>query len=116
MSGTVATPPVKQLAVDWSKKCGLKSAQISGILPDEAHVRRGGYHVGRRFQSADNYSVVRPDDKSGPDDTASAIDMTMNAEDMRLCTNRLVAAWTNLSDPRRKYINAFNGTLPASPR
>jgi murein L,D-transpeptidase YcbB/YkuD len=106
---TVATAALKGLAADW-KKC-YTSAKLSGIVGDAAHQREGGYHIGRRFQSGSNYSVVRPDDKGGPDDAAAAIDMTMNASDMRLCTNRLVAAHGSLSDPRRKYVNAFNGTI-----
>ncbi len=107
---TSSPPLVVQLASDWESKCGLKSAKCSGIVGDRAHEERGGYHIGRRFQSSTNYSVVRPDDKAGPDDVAAAIDMTMNASDMRLCTTRLVAAFSNPNDPRRKYINAFNGT------
>lgn len=107
---TVATAQVKQLAADWKSTCGLKSAKISGIIGDSAHQARGGYHIGRKFQPTSNFSVVRPDDKTGPVDAAAAIDMTMNASDMRLCTARLVSAFTNTSDPRRKYLNAFNGT------
>lgn len=106
---TVATAAVKGLAADW-KKC-YPSAQISGIVPDKAHLKKGGYHCSRSDQpSSSNYSVVRPDDKGGPSDAAAAIDMTLNPADMRLCTSRLVAAYGNVNDPRRKYINAFNGT------
>lgn len=107
---TVATDAIKGLASDWAKKCGYTSAKISGIIGDSAHQSRGGYHIGRKFQSSSNYSVVRPDDKGGPDDAAAAIDMTMNSADMRLCTSRLVVAYGDPKDPRRKYINAFNGT------
>lgn len=106
---TVATAAVKGLAADW-KKC-YPSAKVSGIVPDKAHLSRGGYHCSRQDQpSSSNYSVIRPDDKAGPNDAAAAIDMTMSASDMRLCTSRLVVAYGNLSDPRRKYLNAFNGT------
>lgn len=105
---TVATAAVRGLAADW-KKC-FTSAQISGILPDKAHLSRGGYHVSREDQSGSNYSVVRPDDREGRSDAAAAIDMTMNSADMRSCTSRLLYAYTNVNDPRRKYINAFNGT------
>jgi murein L,D-transpeptidase YcbB/YkuD len=105
---TVAPPLVWQLAEDWRSKCGLKSAKISGVIGNSKHA--GGYHIGRRFQPASNYSCVRPDDKVGPDDAAAAIDMTMAPADMRICTARLVAAYSNLKDPRRKYLNAFNGT------
>lgn len=107
---TVAPPLIKQLAADWKSKCGFSSAKVSGVIGDQAHAARGGYHIGRRFQPSSNYSVVRPDDKGGPSDAASAIDMTMSASDMRLCTQRLVTVFNNPNDPRRKYINAFNGT------
>lgn len=105
---TVAPAALRGLAADW-KTC-YPSAKISGLIGDVSHAKRGGYHIGRKFQSSSNYSVVRPDDKGGPDDAAAAIDMTMNAADMRLCTSRLVAAYGNTADPRRKYLNAFNGT------
>lgn len=108
---TVATAAVTKLAADWETKCGLKSAKTSGIIGDRDHQLRGGYHIGRAFQPADNYSVVRPDDKGGPADAASAIDMTMSAADMKLCTNRLMVAYSSATDPRRKYLNAFNGTV-----
>lgn len=110
---TVAPALVRTLADDWEHKCGYSSAKFSGIVGDKAHEIRGGYHIGRAFQSTSNYSVVRPDDKAGngPDDAAAAIDMTMSPADMRLCTARLVAAYANPNDPRRKYLNAFNGTL-----
>ncbi len=106
---TFASEELKALASDWAKI--YRSARVSGILPDAAHIRRGGYHVSRRDNPDGNYSIVRPDDKSGPDNMAAAIDMTMNAADMRTCTLRLVEAYKNPADPRRKYINAFNGFL-----
>ncbi len=108
---TVAPPLVKKLAADWKTQCGYSSAKVSGVIGDQVHAARGGYHIGRQFQPSTNYSVVRPDDKGGPSDAAAAIDMTMNAADMRLCTQRLVAVFNNPNDPRRKYLNAFNGTV-----
>lgn len=105
---TVATPQVRGLAAAWDKL--FKSAKLSGIVPDRSHLARGGYHCSREDQpSTKNYSVVRPDDKGGPSNAAAAIDMTMNAADMKSCTLRLAAAYDNTKDPRRKYINAFNG-------
>lgn len=107
---TVATSQVKKLASDWQHKCGFKSAKLSGIVPDRSHLAKGGYHCSREDQpNPRNYSVVRPDDKGGPSNAAAGIDMTMNAADMKSCTSRLAAAYDNSSDPRRKYINAFNG-------
>ena len=108
---TCAPPLLLELAADWKNECGFRSAVFSGCVGDSKHQERGGYHIGRRFQPKDNYSVVRPDDRIGPDVTAAALDMSMSPADMRLCTARLVAVYGNLSDPRRKYINAANGTL-----
>lgn len=108
---TVAPPLIKKLAADWEDKCGFSSAKISGIVGDTRHAKQGGYHISRQDQPGSNYSVVRPDDKGGPGNAASAIDMTLSAADMRLCTQRLVTVFNNPNDPRRKYINAFNGTL-----
>lgn len=106
---TVAYQEMKAFALGWEKI--YKSAVCSGIVGDKRHQARGGYHIGRKFQSPNNYSVTRPADRrgQGPDDGSSAVDMTMNRADMILCTNRLAAAFNNVTDPRRKYINAFNG-------
>lgn len=108
---TVAHANLRVLAQEWEKL--YPSAVCSGIVGDQAHAARGGYHIGRRFQSKTNYSVVRPQDKAGngPDDASAAIDMTMSTKDMILCTWRLKRLFDNEDDPRRKYINAFNGWL-----
>jgi hypothetical protein len=106
---TIATAEMKQFAADW--KAVYKSAKISGIVGDTAHAKRGGFHISREDQtSKTNYSIVRPDDRLGPDNTASAVDMNLSPADMITCTRRLIAAFENVNDPRRKYINAFNGT------
>lgn len=110
---TVATAPMKVLARGWEKDCGYRSARCSGIVGDLEHRRRGGPHISRQDQPRDNWSVIRPQDRpgNGPDDASAGIDMTMNTADMILCTQRLRAVWANKSDPRRKYLNAFNGYL-----
>jgi peptidoglycan hydrolase-like protein with peptidoglycan-binding domain len=107
MSGTVAYHEMTDLAREWEKI--YRSAVCSGVVGNARHARRGGYHIGRGFQSPRNYSVIRPDDRSGPNDGSSGIDMTMNKRDMVLCTKRLAAAYYYANDPRRKYINAING-------
>jgi murein L,D-transpeptidase YcbB/YkuD len=109
---TVSTPEMRKFAEDWRTKCGLSSAVMSGIVGDLSHQVKGGFHISRQDQSnPNNYSVVRPEDKSGngADNAASAVDMTLNAADMKTCTARLVTAFSNTLDPRRKYLNAFNG-------
>lgn len=110
---TNAPSLLMQLCKDWESKTGLHSAVCSGVVGDLAHRARGGYHISRQDQPASNYSVIRPEDKAGngPDDMASAIDMTMSSADMITCTKRLMAAYSNPGDPRRKYLNAFNGWL-----
>ena len=109
MSGTIAHPEMKEFAEGFEKI--FKSAVFSGCVGDARHARRGGYHIGRLYQPDDNYSVVRPEDRSGqgPADGSSAVDMTMSGSDMKLATARLAAAFRDTKDPRRKYINAFNG-------
>jgi peptidoglycan hydrolase-like protein with peptidoglycan-binding domain len=100
---------MKALAVEWEKL--YPSAVFSGCVGDARHALAGGYHIGRRYQNASNYSVVRPDDRpgNGPDDAAAALDMSMSTTDMVKCTARLALAFNNKADPRRKYLNAFNG-------
>lgn len=112
---TTTYPLVRQVADGWEHL--YPSAVCSGIVGDLAHQERGGYHIGRDAQSTRNYSVIRTDDRSGmgPSDASSAIDMTLSRADMILCTRRLMGVWENLSDPRRKYLNAFNGYLGTGP-
>jgi hypothetical protein len=110
---TVAYPAVESFAHQWQGS--YRTAVCSGICGDLAHRLRGGYHISRVDQPANNYSVVRPDDRpgNGPNDAAAAVDMSMNRADMILCTRRLTAVFANDRDPRRKYVNAWNGWLGA---
>ena len=110
---TNVTGNMRGLASDLENIPDLPSAVNSGIKGDEAHAREGGYHISIEDQPADNYSVVRPDDKappgSWPRDQASAIDTSMSTPDMVRAWDRVYAVWADHSDPRRKYFNAFNG-------
>lgn len=107
---TVSTPQLDRFAREWAALPDYPSSQLSGIVGDRAHEARGGYHIGRRFQSASNYSVTRAEDRpgNGPDDAASAVDMTMNRADMIKCHTRLRNAF-RANDPRMRYVNAWNG-------
>lgn len=105
---TLSTASINWLAGQWEDVYG--SAVLSGIVGDLAHKARGGYHISRQDQGSSNYSVSRSDDKGGPNDRASAIDMTMSTADIIKCHTRLKTIWKNRSeDPRMKYINAWNG-------
>lgn len=106
---TLAYPMLERLATAWEN--AYDSAVCSGIVGDAAHRARGGYHMSREDNPAGNYSITRPDDQYGPGDAAAGIDMSMNARDMALCTRRLLVAYNSPADPRRKYLNAFNGWL-----
>jgi hypothetical protein len=107
---TLSTPSLNWLAAEWEKT--YKTAVLSGIVGDLAHKARGGYHISREDQPSSNYSVTRADDKAGngPNDRASAIDMTMSTADIKTCHIRLRTSWKNrANDSRWKYINAWNG-------
>lgn len=112
---TTAYPLMRQLANGWEDL--YPSAVCSGIVGDQRHRAQGGYHIARADNPAGNYSIVRPDDRRGmgPSDASSAIDMSLNRRDMIVCTRRLMSVWNNRNDPRRKYLNAFNGWLGSGP-
>lgn len=107
---TVAHAKTREFATWWDNL--LPSAVFSGIVPDAAHLTRGGPHVSIEDQSASNYSVTRPDDKAPPGNwprnLAGAIDMSMNRADMITTYNRVYAVWADQSDPRRQYFNGWN--------
>lgn len=112
---TFSTDQLNGLASDWDSGMDYPSATLSGIVPDQAHLDEGGYHVSIEDQvNPNNYSVVRADDKAPPGNwsrnRAAAIDMSMNTADMIKCWNRVFVVWQNrATDPRAKYFNAFNG-------
>lgn len=109
---TVATSQLTMLAKKWEDECGLPSAVCSGIVGDLAHRLRGGYHISRQDNPQGNYSITRPDDRTGGlSNAAAAIDMSMSKADMITCTRRLVSIYDNANDPRRKFFNGFNGWL-----
>lgn len=106
MASTIATTELEWLAHEWATL--YKSAKFSGIVGDAAHAARGGYHIGRAFQSKTNYSVTRADDKGGPNNAAAAIDMNLGQADM-VQLHVFLRGLFNAKDPRMKYINAWNG-------
>lgn len=108
---TLAPVRITALARAWEGV--YKSAVFSGIVGDKAHQSRGGYHISIADQPSNNYSVTRVDDKAPPGtwprNMASGLDESMSLADMKLCCARLKVGFSDTSDPRRKYINAFNG-------
>lgn len=109
---TRVSEPIRWLAEEWEDNCGYASAVLSGIAPDEAHKRRGGYHCSIQDLIANgngnDYSNTRPDDKGFNPLDGAAIDMSMGPADMKLCYTRLRRVWDDRTDPRRKYLNAVN--------
>lgn len=112
-SSTVAYEPMRELARGIERI--YPSAVCSGIVGDKRHTR--GYHKGRKFVPPRDYSVMRPDDRAGkgPDDGSAGVDITMNKRDMTLATSRLETIYHDVNDPRRKYVNAFNGWVGKGP-
>lgn len=108
---TLAHSEMWYVAKEWESY--YDSAVLSGIVGDAAHALRGGYHMSIEDNPPTNYSVIRPDDKAPPGDwprnLAAAIDMSMNPTDMALCSSRLWNVWNDRTDPRRVYLNGFNG-------
>jgi hypothetical protein len=108
---TKAHPITWYIARNWETY--YASAVLSGIVGDIAHQASGGYHISIEDNRSTNYSVIRPDDKappgSWPRDLAAAIDMSMNPTDMATCSWRLWNIWNDKTDPRRIYLNGFNG-------
>lgn len=108
---TLAHAELKRGAAIW-EDC-YSSAVFAGIIGDPAHQARGGYHISIEDQSSSNYSVVRPDDKAPPGtwprNQAAAIDMSMSQVDMKTDYIRMLAVWSDKEDPRRQFLNAYNG-------
>lgn len=118
---TLISPPEAWLITEWEDNCGYASAVFSGAKPDGAHLEQGGYHCSiedlLRYGNGGDYSNTRPDDKGFNPKYGAAIDMSMSPSDMKLCYQRMWAVWNDRSDPRRRFINAFNcykGTGDAS--
>lgn len=88
----------------------LISKVFSGIVGDRAHALRGGYHIGRNFQPAGNYSTSLVRDRGGDGDMACAIDISFAPADMIVATTRLINA-ARSNDPRVRGVREINGTL-----
>lgn len=109
---TKAHEITQRIADTWETYYG--SAVFSGIVGDAAHQTKNSYHNSLEDNpDQDGFSNNRPDDAAPPGNwprnLAAAIDMSMSPTDMALCCGHLWTVWDDDSDPRRNYINAFNG-------
>lgn len=85
----------------------MPQAVLSGIIGDRAHTY--GYHRGRNYVSGGDYSATQADDRAGPGEAASALDVSLNPNDMKIVTQRLIDA-VNKNDPRLHCVREFYGT------
>lgn len=86
----------------------MPAAELSGVLGDRAHTY--GYHRARNVLPASDYSVQLAGDRAGDGWAASALDVKLPDELMRLVTRRLLTA-AQAHDPRLRAVREFCGTL-----
>jgi len=93
--------------------CGYKSAVLSGVAGDPAHLERGGYHCSvlelRAHGNQNDYSNTKTADHDQNVAYASAIDISLSSSEMVKAFGRVHAVWLDRTDPRRVFINAING-------
>lgn len=109
---TLVSAPLRFAADGIVHRAGLKSAVLSGIVPDRAHLDSGGYHCSvedlRKYGNGRDYSNVGSDDRDFNVRYGAAIDVSVSKADMIKVYKRVYAVWKDKSDPRRKYFNAAN--------
>jgi len=91
---------------------GIPGVRLSGIYADTRfyhNTRRRLYERG--FNSSNNYSLRLSNDLEGPDDKASAIDLTLSDYEMRKRTVLLRASAIHQEDDRLFGFREFIGTL-----
>lgn len=92
----------------------VPGAVFSGVLGDSSHTY--GYHRGRSWDimrgdyGVNDYSVVTPIDKKGPDNAASALDVSMPPDQMKICSGRMMRAMRG-NDGRVDAFREFFGTI-----
>lgn len=87
-------------------------AQFGGIA-DPSRVTAFGYHNSRNNHlrhRPNDYSIQRPDDRTGNGWAGSALDITLPPREMALLTQRLIDA-TLRRDPRMHCVREFFGTV-----
>jgi len=92
----------------WNKvHAYIPSAELSGIVGDVAH--SFGYHLARRDLPGNDYSVQLNLDQQGSSANASALDVSLSPDLMKLVTGRLINA-AKKKDPRLRALREFCGT------
>lgn len=97
-------------------KAAIPSAEFSGILGVSSNGHTWGYHRSRKWDiehgddGAADYSVQLKADRLGDGDAASALDIKLPPEQMKLTGARLRAAF-KAHDPRVRALREFGGTL-----
>jgi hypothetical protein len=86
---------------------GIPAATLSGIIGDRAHAY--GYHRARAVLPRSDYSVQVASDTRGDGWAASALDVSLPPEHMKLVTGRLIAAAKG-RDTRLRAVREFCGT------
>jgi hypothetical protein len=109
---TLVSEPVRYVADQVVDHCGYKSAVLSGIKPNVAHLKSGGYHCAVKdllaYGNGNDYSNTRPDDRGWNPQYGAAVDVSMVKADLVLAYGRVHAVWADQADPRRRYFNAVN--------
>jgi len=111
---TLATATMRSLGARWVAAIG--SAELSGIVGDAAHQTDPGKHLSwndnvRLFGTGAWPLRQVAGDRNPPNKTAAAaIDIKMNAVDMKRVHNRFIAVFNaRARDPRARFVTAFNG-------
>jgi len=125
---SLAPPTLVWFYRQWETLADYPSATFSGIVPDQAHLDRGGYHCSIedliRFGNGGDYSNTRPLDKAPPVTKpngvkqSAAVDVSLSRADMVKLYGRVKRVFDDRTDPRRKWLNYWNawngvaGNLP----
>jgi sRNA-binding protein len=109
---TLVSAPVRYVADQVVHDCGYKSAALSGIVPNIAHLASGGFHCSindlKAHGNGSDFSNTRADDKGFNPAYGAAVDVSMSKTELMLAYQRCHTVWADHSDPRRRYFNAVN--------
>lgn len=108
---TLAPPALTQAAHDI--EAIISSAVFSGIIGDQSHQRSTSKHNSIEDNPAGSWAVTGTNDAAPPGGWsrkyAVALDISMNRTDQNRAHGYFKAVFYDTSDPRRRYLAAFNG-------